>query len=134
VTLARTRSASAHQRVLNAAVELVAERGVDATSMDAIADCSGVSKATIYKHWPDKEALMLEMMAQMAGIHARPSLIRETRGRTCWQCWRIVLKKKVKRANESRRICWAIRREIRRLASMEEYGDESSKARTDALD
>lgn len=72
MTLARTRSASAHQRVLNAAVELVAERGVDATSMDAIADCSGVSKATIYKHWPDKEALMLEMMAQMAGIHARP--------------------------------------------------------------
>jgi len=116
VTLARTRSASAHQRVLNAAVELVAERGVDATSMDAIADCSGVSKATIYKHWPDKEALMLEMMAQMAGIHARPKFDSGNTRADMLQCWRIVLKKKVKRANESRRICWAIRREIRRLA------------------
>lgn len=51
----------------------MAERGVDATSMDAIADVSGVSKATIYKHWPDKEALMLEIMAQMAGLHTRPT-------------------------------------------------------------
>jgi len=57
---------------MHAAVELVAERGVDATSMDAIADSSGVGKATIYKRWPDKEALMLEIMAEMNGIHTRP--------------------------------------------------------------
>jgi AcrR family transcriptional regulator len=50
----------------------MADRGLDATSMDAIADSSGVSKATIYKHWPDKEALMLEIMADMHGIHSRP--------------------------------------------------------------
>ena len=57
---------------MHAAVELVAGRGVDATSMDAIADSSGVGKATIYKRWPDKEALMLEIMAEMNGIHTRP--------------------------------------------------------------
>jgi AcrR family transcriptional regulator len=70
--MARTRSASAHQKVLDAAVSLVAERGVDATSMDAIARESGVSKATIYKHWPDKDALLLEMMASVHGLHDRP--------------------------------------------------------------
>ena len=58
--------------MLDAALELVAERGVDATSMDAIAAESGVSKATIYKHWTDKDALLLEMMAEVNGLHARP--------------------------------------------------------------
>jgi AcrR family transcriptional regulator len=68
----RTRSASAHQKVLDAAFELMSERGVEATSMDAIAEASGVSKATIYKHWTDKEALLLELMAEVIGLHNRP--------------------------------------------------------------
>jgi AcrR family transcriptional regulator len=70
--MARTRSAIAHQKVLSAALELVAERGVNATSMDAIAQKSGVSKATIYKHWADKDALLLDIMAEVHGLHARP--------------------------------------------------------------
>ena len=69
----RTRSESAHKKVLRAAVELVSARGVDATSMDAIAAKSGVSKATIYKHWADKEALLLEMMSSLAGLDSRPA-------------------------------------------------------------
>jgi AcrR family transcriptional regulator len=68
----RARSASAHRKVLDAALKLVAERGVDATSMDAIAQESGVSKATIYKHWKDKDALMLEVMADVTGLNLRP--------------------------------------------------------------
>jgi AcrR family transcriptional regulator len=68
----RTRSESAHKKVIHAALELVAERGVDAASMDSIAARSGVSKATIYKHWADKEALMLEMMAALHGLDSRP--------------------------------------------------------------
>jgi AcrR family transcriptional regulator len=47
---------------LDAALKLFAERGIDATSMDAISEASGVSKATIYKHWPDKPALCLEVL------------------------------------------------------------------------
>ena len=69
----RTRSATAHRKVLAAALELVAERGIDPTSMDAVAAKSGVSKATIYKHWPDKDALLLEMVAEVNGLHARPT-------------------------------------------------------------
>jgi AcrR family transcriptional regulator len=70
--MARTLSATAHQKVLDATFELMAERGVDGTSMDAIAEASGVSKATIYKHWADKDGLLLEMMAEANGLHARP--------------------------------------------------------------
>jgi AcrR family transcriptional regulator len=58
----RPRSARAHRRVLDATVALFAERGIDGTSMDAIARASGVSKATIYKHWSNKDALALEML------------------------------------------------------------------------
>lgn len=69
----RTRSEKAHRKVIEAAVGLVAARGLDATSMDAIAEASGVSKATIYKHWPDKDALLLELMAEIHGLHSRPA-------------------------------------------------------------
>jgi AcrR family transcriptional regulator len=69
----RTRSESAHLKVLEAAIELVAAHGVDATSMDAIARRSGVSKATIYKHWKDKDALLLELLGHITGIHKRPT-------------------------------------------------------------
>ena len=41
--------------------------------MDAIARDSGVSKATIYKHWADKNALLLEVMAEVNGLDQRPS-------------------------------------------------------------
>jgi AcrR family transcriptional regulator len=70
--MARPRSAQAHKRVLLAAVELFSERGIDATSMDAIAETSGVSKATIYKHWPDKDALCLEVMGYLHGLDEEP--------------------------------------------------------------
>jgi AcrR family transcriptional regulator len=69
----RPRSARAHNDVLEAASRLFAERGIDATSMDAIAAASGVSKATIYKHWPDKDALCLEVLSRIHGHDAAPS-------------------------------------------------------------
>lgn len=71
--MGRPRSARAHSKVIDAALGLFAERGVDATSMDAIAEASGVSKATIYKHWPDKGALCMEVMVHLAcGDQPRP--------------------------------------------------------------
>jgi AcrR family transcriptional regulator len=63
--MARTPSVQAHANVLAAALELFCDRGIDATSMDAIAQNSGVSKATIYKHWPDKAALCLDVLAKL---------------------------------------------------------------------
>ncbi|HLH01203.1 MAG TPA: TetR/AcrR family transcriptional regulator [Bryobacteraceae bacterium] len=68
----RTASSEAHRKVLDAAADLIADHGIDATSMDAIAARSGVSKATIYKHWADKEALVLEVMADLIGLRNRP--------------------------------------------------------------
>lgn len=73
--MARGLSQRAHTKVLEATMELVAERGIDKTSVDAIAASSGVSKATIYKHWADKDALCLELLAYVHGIDEGPPKI-----------------------------------------------------------
>lgn len=70
--MVRPRSPEAHEKVVKAALALFGERGIDATSMDAIARASGASKATIYKHWADKEALLMEVMLQVHGLGAEP--------------------------------------------------------------
>ncbi len=70
--MARSRSLKAHEKVLRAALDLFGERGIDATSMDAIAQASGVSKATIYNHWADKEALLMEVMLFVHGLEREP--------------------------------------------------------------
>ena len=66
--MARQKSERAHGQVIEAAATLFSERGIEATSMDAIARISGVSKATIYRHWPDKDALALEVLVYLHGL------------------------------------------------------------------
>jgi AcrR family transcriptional regulator len=70
--MARQRSEEAHDRVLRAALGLFGERGIDATSMDGIAQESGVSKATIYNHWESKEALLMDVMVMVNGLDRDP--------------------------------------------------------------
>jgi AcrR family transcriptional regulator len=70
--MVRTRSLEAHEKVIHAALSLFGERGIEATSMDAIARASAVSKATIYNHWQDKEALLLEAMLYVNGLNKEP--------------------------------------------------------------
>jgi len=70
--MARGLSQGAHHKVLEAATKLFAERGIDATSVDAIAAASGVSKATVYKHWADKDALCLEVLVHVHELDEGP--------------------------------------------------------------
>ena len=61
----RQLSARAHREALDAALKLIGRRGIERVSMDAIAAESGVSKATIYNHWENKEALCLDAITRM---------------------------------------------------------------------
>lgn len=55
----RPRSEAVSQSILEAALDLIAEHGTVAdVSVEAIADRSGVSKATIYRRWASKEELL----------------------------------------------------------------------------
>jgi AcrR family transcriptional regulator len=65
----RPRSEKAHNAILEAAAELLLEKGLAAVSMDAVAARAGVSKATIYRWWPTKETLALDSLYhEWAGI------------------------------------------------------------------
>ncbi|MFC0266997.1 TetR/AcrR family transcriptional regulator [Kushneria aurantia] len=55
------RSAEAHKAVLDAALGLIAERGPTGFAMEAVAKRAGVGKPTIYRWWPDKTELLLEL-------------------------------------------------------------------------
>jgi AcrR family transcriptional regulator len=56
------RSEHSHRAILAAALALVAERGYERTTVDAIARQAGVGKATIYRWWPSKGAVLLEAL------------------------------------------------------------------------
>ena len=58
----RPRSEQARESILHAAAELLLNHGLDAVSMDAVAEHAGVSKATIYRWWPTKETLALDAL------------------------------------------------------------------------
>jgi AcrR family transcriptional regulator len=45
--------------------ELLSEQGLAGVTVDAVARRSGVAKTTIYRHWPSREALLLDACAQM---------------------------------------------------------------------
>ena len=51
--------------ILDAAVAEFRESGYEATSMDRIAASAGVSKRTVYNHFPSKEVLFTRILEQM---------------------------------------------------------------------
>ncbi|HEY5421913.1 MAG TPA: TetR/AcrR family transcriptional regulator [Ilumatobacteraceae bacterium] len=55
-----SRSQRARQAVLDATADLVADVGVERTTIDEIASRSGVAKTTIYRHFSSKQALVVE--------------------------------------------------------------------------
>jgi AcrR family transcriptional regulator len=61
----RPRSEQAHGAILTSAIELTREVGYDAVTMDAIAARAGVGKATVYRRWKTKEALVCEALQRL---------------------------------------------------------------------
>lgn len=59
------RSDRIHETVLKATEELLRAGGLPAATVDAISARSGVSKATIYKHWPSRTAVAAKAFGRM---------------------------------------------------------------------
>lgn len=51
--------------ILEAAIAEFRANGFEVTSMDRIAETAGVSKRTVYNHFPSKEALFAEILTQL---------------------------------------------------------------------
>jgi len=64
----RRRDASKDDAILQAARELLAERGFDGMTMDAVADRAGTGKATVYRRWPSKVQLTVDAVVCAGGL------------------------------------------------------------------
>jgi AcrR family transcriptional regulator len=58
--------------IIEAATELLLDGGVHAITVDAIAERSGVSKATIYRHWDSRQDLILDALLRLKPAHPVP--------------------------------------------------------------
>src|SRR6187397_2503070 len=64
----RRRDDSKDDAILEAARELLAERGFDGMTMDAVADRAGAGKATLYRRWPSKVELTVDAIVCGRGV------------------------------------------------------------------
>jgi AcrR family transcriptional regulator len=63
----RPRDTDADARILGACVALLTEVGAEATTMSAVIERSGVARATVYRRWPNREALLIAALRQVKG-------------------------------------------------------------------
>ncbi|WP_203754167.1 TetR/AcrR family transcriptional regulator [Cellulomonas chitinilytica] len=68
----RRRDDTKDDAILEAARELLAERGFDGMTMDAVAERAGAGKATLYRRWPSK--VLLTVDAIVCGPGARMTI------------------------------------------------------------
>src|SRR5271167_4416743 len=64
-----TRSRAA---ILEAAMELLAEEGYAAFTIEAIFARTGVAKTTIYRHWPTRNDLLIAVIEKLGGKFELP--------------------------------------------------------------
>lgn len=65
----RPRSDTVHRRILDATRELLVADGFSRLKLEHVAARAGVGKATIYRRWPTKEALCLELLMELTAPH-----------------------------------------------------------------
>ena len=65
----RPRSDRAHRAILDAALTDLTHEGFADLRLEHVAARAGVGKATIYRRWPSKEALALDVLMQLAAPH-----------------------------------------------------------------
>ncbi|MBW2237187.1 MAG: TetR/AcrR family transcriptional regulator [Deltaproteobacteria bacterium] len=64
----RPRSEEAHQAILTATLELLAETGYSGLTVEGVATRAGVGKATIYRRWPSKLPLVIEAFRRLPAM------------------------------------------------------------------
>ncbi|WP_327660950.1 MULTISPECIES: TetR/AcrR family transcriptional regulator [unclassified Streptomyces] len=70
----RPRQEHVTKAVLEAVVELVAEQGMGALTMDAVATRAGVSKPAMYRRWPTKQDLIIAAAESRVGTLTVPDM------------------------------------------------------------
>jgi AcrR family transcriptional regulator len=71
----------AHERILATAYELFSRRGIQAVGIDEIIETAGVAKATLYRHFPSKDDLVLAFLQRREDVWTHGWVEREARSR-----------------------------------------------------
>lgn len=67
------RIAASRTAVLDAVTELLGEKGVAGVTIDEVLKRSKVARATLYRHWPNRRALVLDGLARLMKVPSLPS-------------------------------------------------------------
>jgi AcrR family transcriptional regulator len=59
------RGQAARHRIIGATREILLDGGLDAFTVEAVANASGAARSTIYRHWPDPQDLAVETLTSM---------------------------------------------------------------------
>lgn len=62
----RPRSAQAERAIIDTVLQMVAESGFDALSVEGVASRAGVGKGTIYRRWSGKQAMLIDALASVS--------------------------------------------------------------------
>jgi len=68
----RPRSEQAEQAIIEATLDLFAEKGFEGVCVELVAARAGVGKATIYRRWPNKEELLLAALGSLKSPFPEP--------------------------------------------------------------
>lgn len=73
----RLPAAERREQLLHTAVEVFAEHGFHATSMNDVAEAAGVTKPVLYQHFSSKRELFIELLADI-GAELRETIAKAT--------------------------------------------------------
>jgi len=71
----RRRDPSVDARAMTAVLTLVAEQGIEHTTMDAVAERANVSKTALYRRWASKEPLVIDAIIESGWNAVQPDLV-----------------------------------------------------------
>lgn len=75
--------ATTRERILEHAHDLFYSKGFDAVGIDTIVDEAGLTRATFYKHFPSRDALIVEVIKR-ADRQVRDRFMHDVRARAGW--------------------------------------------------
>src|ERR1700759_3851052 len=84
------RGAETRDRIVHAAADLMYVKGVNATTLDDVRAASGTSKSQLYRHFPDKDALVHAVVSTqsqtiLAREHAQLGRLNSFAGLVRWR-------------------------------------------------
>ncbi|MGW2938421.1 TetR/AcrR family transcriptional regulator [Streptomyces sp. NPDC001156] len=84
------RGRATQERILRAAADMMYVKGVSSTTLDEVRAASGTSKSQLYRHYPDKDALVRDVVALQAAelLERQHQLLRRLNSLRGLERWR----------------------------------------------